>query len=198
MKVFFFLALALNTSLFALELEKFYSTRLQLSSEQLKDIQGEVVISDSDVDSNSEKKTQKMSVYVTGLHPKKCSKALRKIPLYENYKDFIDFIVLSQYDDKTQRLHFVFDHPLLPNKMILKFKIPRISTPGLYPFEFDWGMFKGLKGTIEVVKYEKKCLFLLKANWEGPETSYPNIIMEAFTQTLLRIALEKLIRISMV
>lgn len=116
--------------------------------------------------------------------------------MYESYKDFVSFITISEYNTEEQKIRLVFEHSLLPTTMHLNFKIPRIKKPGKYPFYFEKGMFDGLKGIIHVEKIDRKCLFLLTANWEGADSGYPDIVMEAFSQTLTRLALEKLIRIS--
>ncbi len=156
------------------------------------------VISYSLVESAKEVNKQKLYLYVTGIHPKSCSRALRKIQMYESYKDFIDFVTESTYDEKENRINLLFEHSVLPNKMRLKFKIPRIKAPGRYPFLFDWGIFTGLKGTIFVADYQDKCVLMMVADWMGKDTGYSDIVMGAFTQTLSRMALEKLIRISLI
>ena len=80
--------------------------------------------------------------------------------------------------------------------MRLTFKLPRITKVGSYEFVFDQGFLKDLKGTIYVVNYKNRCLFFTKAQWTGPSTGFPDIIFEFFSQTLAKISMEKLFRIS--
>ena len=88
------------------------------------------------------------------------------------------------------------EHFLLPFPMNLTFKIPRIYKEGHYPFTFDHGFLKDLKGTIGVKNIGKFCLLTLKTDWRGPETNIPNLAFAAFIQTVGKMGLEHLIRVS--
>ena len=50
-------------------------------------------------------KTQNLSFFVVGLHPRSCSKALLKIGNYEEYKNYLSFVTQSEYNDKTQTIY---------------------------------------------------------------------------------------------
>lgn len=139
---------------------------------------------------------QELHFTIAGLHPKSCEYALKKLALYENYSTFLDFVKESRYDEATKGINFLLAHPLLPYDMRLMFKLPRIEKPGVYPFEFDVGILKNLKGNIYAVEHKKRCLFFTKADWEGPHTNFPNIVFELFSQTLSKITMERLFRIS--
>ena len=166
------------------------------SEGQIEDLLKGHVISESKVESLSNKQ-QKLMLFTAGVHPRNCTRAMRKLSLYENYNQFMSFIKASKYDDSTQRVSFVIDHALLPYQMILRFKIPRITKEGHYPFTFEDGMLKDLKGTIGVKEVGKFCLLSLKADWQGPETQIPSMVLGTFAQTIGKIGLEHLIRVSL-
>lgn len=173
------------------ELKPFFSP----SEGQIEDLLKGEVISTGKVDSPAPK-TQQMMLYVSGIHPRNCTRAMRKLSLYENYHNYMDFIKTSSYDEKTQKFSFVVDHALLPFPMIVGFKIQRITKEGYYPFTFDDGFLKGLKGTVVVKEVGKFCLMGLKTDWRGPETKIPNIVFSTFAQTVGKLGLEHLIRVS--
>jgi len=174
------------------ELKPFYSP----SEGQTEDLLNGVVISVGKVTSPTDKE-QQMMLFVSGIHPRNCAKAMRKLSLYENYSTYIDFIKKSSFDEKTEQVNFVIDHLLLPFPMNLSFKIPRITKEGRYPFTFDHGFLKDLKGTIGVKNVGKFCLLTLKTDWRGPETPIPNIVFSTFIETVGKLGLEHLIRVSL-
>lgn len=174
------------------EIKPFYSP----SEGQTEDLLKGEVISISKVTSPTEK-AQQMMLFVSGIHPRNCTRAMRKLSLYENYTQYVDFIKESKYDEKKQEVKFVMDHTLLPFPMVLAFKIPRITKAGHYPFTFENGFLKDLKGTISVKEVGKFCLLSLKTDWEGPATKIPNLPFEIFIQTVGKIGLEHLIRVSL-
>lgn len=173
------------------ELKPFYAP----SEGQIEDLLKGEVISVGKVNSPTEKE-QQMMLFVSGIHPRNCTRAMRKLSLYENYHNYMDFIKTSQYDEKTQRFSFTVDHALLPFPMIVKFKIPRITKPGHYPFTFEDGFLKNLKGTVIVKDVAKFCLLGLKTDWRGPESKIPNVVFGTFVQTVGKLGLEHLIRVS--
>ena len=139
---------------------------------------------------------QELNFSIAGFHQKSCEYALKKLSLYESYSLFLNFVKESLYDEEKQELNFLLSHTLLPYDMRLIFKLPRITKEGVYPFEFDRGILKDLKGTIYVEKINNRCLFFTKAHWSGPHTGFPNVIFEVFSQTLSKITMERLFRIS--
>lgn len=173
------------------ELKPFYSP----SEGELEDLLNGVVISVGNVTSATNKE-QQMMLFVSGVHPRNCTRVMRKLSLYENYSRYMDFIKKSSYDEKKQEVYFVMDHLLIPFPMHLTFKIPRITNEGHYPFMFDHGFLKDLKGTIGVKNIGKFCLLTLKTDWRGPETAIPNMPFSAFIQTVGKLGLEHLIRVS--
>ena len=173
------------------ELKPFYSP----SEGQLEDLLKGVVISTSKVDS-PDPKQQQMMLFIAGVHPRNCHRAMRKLSLYENYSSYMDFIKKSEYDEKKELINFVMDHFLLPFPMNLSFKLPRIIKEGHYPFTFEHGFLKNLKGTIIVKNVGKFCLLSMKTDWRGPETKIPNMAFSAFIQTVGKLGLEHLIRVS--
>jgi hypothetical protein len=171
--------------------DKYFS----LSEGQLNDLLKGEVVSTGKVDSPTPD-VQVLTLFVSGVHPRNCTKALRKLSLYENYHNYMDFIKTSKYDEKTQKFTFTVDHTLLPFPMIVGFKIPRITKEGHYPFVFEDGFLKDLKGTVIAQEMGKYCLLGLKADWKGPKSKIPNVVFATFVQTIGRIGLENLIRIS--
>ncbi len=189
------LKMALPTS-FGIPIKEELKTFFPVSSGQLEDMLKGDVISEGDVVSPSEKE-QKMMLFVSGVHPRNCTRAMRKLSLYENYNQYMDFVKESSYDDKTERIRLVINHTLLPFPMVVGFKIPRIKKEGHYPFLFENGFLKDLKGTVIVKEVGKFCLLGLKTDWRGPESKIPNVIFETFVQTVGKLGLEHLIRVSM-
>ena len=156
------------------------------------------IFSESRVKSSTfgENKIQELNFSIAGLHEKSCTYALKTLSLYEGYSKFIDFVKESTYDEKTEMINFKLSHTLLPYDMRLIFKLPRINKTGKYNFVFDEGILKNLKGTINVINHENRCLFYSKADWKGPTTGFPDLIFEFFSQTLAKMTMEKLFRIS--
>jgi hypothetical protein len=174
------------------ELKPFYSP----SEGQTEDLLKGAVISVGKVDSPTEKE-QQMMLFVSGIHPRNCTRAMRKLSFYENYSQYMDFIKKSDYNEEKEIVTFVMDHVLLPFPMNLTFKIPRIKKAGVYPFTFDHGFLKDLKGSIAVKDVGKFCLLTLKTDWRGPETRIPNLPFSMFIQTVGKLGLEHLIRVSL-
>jgi hypothetical protein len=173
------------------ELKPFYS----VSEGQIEDLLKGEVISTGKVDSPSEKE-QQMFLFVSGIHPRNCTRAMRKLSLYENYHQYMDFIKSSKYDEKTQKFTFTVDHTLLPFPMIVGFKIERITKEGVYPFTFEEGFLKGLVGKVVVKEVGKFCLMSLKTDWRGPDSKIPDVVFGTFVQTVGKLGLEHLIRVS--
>lgn len=156
------------------------------------------VFSESNVKSSTitEKSIQELDFNIAGLHPKSCDYALKKLSLYESYSKFLDFVKSSKFDEQKNEINFLLAHPLLPYDMRLIFTLPRITKTGIYPFTFEHGILKDLKGNIHVIKHNNRCLFYTQADWRGPHTGFPNLIFEIFSQTLSKLGMEKLFRVS--
>lgn len=169
-----------------------------LKDSVIRAVQKGDIYSHSDVENfkEGELEKQSLSFKIVGLHPKTCRFALRKLAHYESYENHLDFIKKSLYNEEQNRVRFHLQSTLLPFDMILDFIIPRIKSPGSYPFMFDKGFLKDLKGTINIYDYHGKCLFYTKADWRGPDTGINNTIFEIFSSTLSKISMENLIRIS--
>lgn len=174
------------------ELKPFFTP----SEGQLDSLLKGEVISTGKVDSPTEKE-QQMFLFVSGIHPRNCTRAMRKLSLYENYHNYMDFIKTSSYNDQTQKFTFSIDHALLPFPMYVGFKIPRITKEGYYPFTFEDGFLKNLKGTVIVQEVGKFCLLGLKTDWRGPESKIPDVVFSTFVQTVGKLGLEHLIRVSL-
>jgi hypothetical protein len=174
------------------ELKPFFSP----SEGQTEDLLKGDVVSVGKVHSPTDKE-QQMMLFVSGIHPRNCTRAMRKLSHYENYSSYMDFIKSSKYNDQTQKFTFTVDHALLPFPMVVGFKIPRITKEGHYPFTFDDGFLKDLKGTVIVKEVGKFCLLGLKTDWRGPESKIPNIVFGTFVETVGKLGLERLIRVSL-
>jgi hypothetical protein len=173
-------------------LENYYSP----SPGQLSDLLKGEVIGSGKVTTPRDKE-QELKLFISGLHPRNCQRAMRKLSLYENYSTYVGFIKESRYNEQNQKINFLMDHALLPFPMSLSFKLPRITKEGVYPFVLEHGFLKDLKGTIVVKEVSNFCLLSMKTDWNGPETRIPNLIFESFIQTVGKIGLEHLIRVSM-
>ena len=160
-------------------------------------VKGEI-ITISHVETLAKGKKQKLNFKMAGLHKKSCLFALRKLSLYENYHQYLNFTKKSSYDEKRQRVNFHLHSPLLPFDMVMNFKLPRIKKIGTYPIHFDRGILDGLQGKIHVSSYKHQCLFYLHARWEGKHTGISNTIFEFFSSALSKLAMRNLFRMSSV
>ena len=174
------------------------SVQKSISESAWKKVLKNQIYVSSNVDSYDyfNKKFQKLSFKIAGLHPKSCRFALRKLSHYESYSKHLGFIKQSSYDEKSKRVNFLLSSTLLPFDMGLNFSIPRIKTVGTYPFSFDQGFLTGLKGNIIALDYNKRCLFYAYANWSGPHSGIPNTIFEFFSKALAGLSMTNLFRIS--
>ena len=162
-------------------------------------LEGEI-ISESKVTSNKTAEgleQQSMDFVMAGLHKKNCTFALRKLSQYENYKDYLSVVSASSYNQKTSRVSFTLTSPLLPIKQMgLDFVLPRITAPGIYPFEFDRGFLKNLHGEIHVSMHMSQCFFFTKAHWSGPHSGFPDMVLEFFSQALPKLSMERMFQVS--
>ncbi len=164
-------------------------------SRRIKESLGEKPYAKSEVETHDDK-TQSLNYLIAGLHKKNCSYAMVKLSQYERYEDFVDFVTKSEYSDSKERIRLYLSHTFLPFNMVLDFKIKRITGPGSYPFQFDAGFLKGLKGMINVSKHKERCLFATTAKWRGPDSGIPDSVFSFFSQALGRLAMERLFRVS--
>ena len=171
---------------------------LPFKTNSIHHIEKGIIVTNTDVQGQKIQgiKKQKLEFKIAGLHKKSCSFALRKLSYYERYHQYLDFVKKSNYDQKQGRIDFYISASILPFSMRLNFKIPRITKPGVYPFTFDRGFLKGLKGNIHVSTYKNKCLFFTNAHWQGKHSGINNSLFEFFTNVLTKAAMENLFRIS--
>ena len=141
-------------------------------------------------------KGQKMDFWAAGLHPRDCRLALRKLSRYEDYKQYLSYLEESLYFEDIQLVSFYIKTPIFPIRVSLRFKIPRITKEGVYPFIYEQGFLKDLKGTIHVSQEKDRCFFYIKADWEGRHSGFSNTLLEFFSKTLVKLGMEKLFRIS--
>ncbi len=167
------------------------------SNIEKKILRGKIFVHSNVTDFKVDKKRkQKLDYTLAGLHKKSCSFALTKLSRYEEYKNYLSAVKDSKYDEKKQRIFLHLKSDLLNIGFILNFKLPRITKEGTYPFLFDRGFLKGLTGNITVYEHYNRCFLHIKADWEGPHSSYPNLILEMFSSTIGRIAMSRLFQIS--
>lgn len=144
----------------------------------------------------TQKNIQTLKAHIFTLHPKNCTFALKKLSQYEKLQDYIDFVKISKYNEKTKKLYFYLNHNLMPFPMTLKFELARMTGPGDYPYTLKGGMLNGLKGVIFVREENKRCFLGSHVSWSGPKTKIPDLVFEVMAQTLAEKALQKLVRIS--
>jgi hypothetical protein len=139
---------------------------------------------------------QELLYHTAYLHPKSCQQALPKLARYEDYPQYISFIKQVTYDEPKQNLKFILDSMLLPNKMSLELKLPRIDQPGSFPFKLERGIFPNLSGKINVYSIgSSHCLFYTSANWIGKDTGYPASVISLFSENLTIMGFEKMAKI---
>ncbi len=145
-------------------------------------------------------KRQSLDYLVTGLHSKSCQLALSRISQYARYSEWVGLIKESRYHLKRQEIFFRLDHTLLPFSMVLQFQLPPMKAPGDYPFRFASGFLQGLTGTIAVREKrmggKRRCLFSLKADWQGPHSGIASTPFAFFARVLGVLTMEKLFKIS--
>lgn len=185
----------LNNSPLTKEQRNKISGEKKLSETQIKDLwKGEIL---SKVQVKTKQKIQNLDLWVTGIHPLNCQKALRKISYYEGYPEILSFVKTSEYDDKTQRWKLKIDHALMPFPMFIDFKMERVKSEGTYPFTFEGGFLAGLVGEVKAQEVARKCHLTLTSQWSGPSSKIPDLVFSTFVQTLAELGLKHLIRSTM-
>jgi len=174
-----------------------YVTPEDLSKESLIELKENQIYISGDVSNKivSNKKFQELKLTGASFHQKSCKDVFKVLGDYENYEKFIDFIKVSKYDPKTQRINFTLSHLLLPFDMYLIFKIPRIKGAGKYKFIFEIGFLKGLEGKILIRENQVTnalCFISLDIHWLGSPSPIPNFIFSFFSKRLLRGAIQEL------
>ncbi len=185
--IFFFLC---ASETLANDLNHFINTKWKLSQTQLKYLMEGKVLTTSSVQSQNNK--QSFDLKALAYHTVKCSKALRKLSLLENYKDYISFIQSSTYHNKLFTLKA--DHTLLPHPMIIHIIVDRPTKAGKYPFTFPTGIFKGLKGQFEIKEFQNRCLLYAESHYNGVASRFPDLVIEIFSETLSKLGGELLMR----
>lgn len=184
-----------NSSSLTKEQKNKISGERKLSEAQIKDLwKGEIL---SKVEVKTKQKTQNLDLWVSGIHPQNCQKALRKISYYEGYSDILSFVKSSEYDDRNQRWKLKIDHALMPFPMYLDFKMERVKSEGIYPFTFEGGILSGLIGEVRAQEVANKCHLTLTSQWSGPSSKIPDLVFSTFVQTLVELGLKHLIRSTM-
>jgi len=166
----------------------------QIPEAAKKNIQKNEIYAHSEVE--SAKDWQSLEFQIVGETDKSCRDSLRKLSRYETYSNYVGFIKKSSYNDEKERVHFALSSSLLPFDMILEFRLPRIKQAGAYPFSFDSGFLKDLKGVIQVEEHVGKCLFFTTASWKGKSTGIPDSILSFFSQALSKLSMENMFRIA--
>lgn len=175
------------------ERDKFISDRWPISKTQQKDLNNFEILADANV--NTQKKDlQTFDMKVMALHKRKCRKALRVISMLENYKEWISFIIRSDYNQKSKLFTLKADHPVLPTPMIIHIIVDRPKKQGRYNFSFPTGMFTGLAGYFEIKEFNNQCHFYATSHWKGKKTKIPDFIIEIFAETLSKIGGQMLMR----
>jgi hypothetical protein len=134
-----------------------------------------------------------MEIKIAGAHKKKCTKILRKLSMFDQYKNWISFINESKYEPQNRLLSIKADHVLLPFPMIVHVIVDRPTKEGTYPFIFPTGIFKGLKGTMYIKQQKNFCTVYSEANWSGLK-KIPDFAVELFSETLTKLAAKALLR----
>ncbi|MBD67157.1 MAG: hypothetical protein CME62_18295 [Halobacteriovoraceae bacterium] len=173
-------------------IQKYLGKRWELSKTEKNYLEKGEVLADANV--TTIKKEQEFKLKAVALHPKTCTKVLRKLSMLENYSQWISFINRSEYNEKNKLFTLRADHMLLPFPMIVHIIVDRPTQPGVYPFVFPTGIFTGLKGEFEIKKVDERCLFYAHSKWRGEKTKIPDLVIEVFSETLSKLGGEVLMR----
>lgn len=195
MKVLFNILIFLNLSAHSNDHYSFFNSKWKISKNAYKALLNENVLAKSEV--SSKDKVQKFKMQAIAFHPKKCRKVIKKLARFENYPDMIDFIKSTTYHEKNHFLTVKADHTLLPFPMIVHIVMKRPDKEGVYKFKFPTGIFKGLSGTFTIKEVANKCSVYAESFWQGQTTKIPNLVIEIFSETLTKIAVQTLIRKTM-
>jgi len=196
MKLFtYFFLFLFSESLLArdVELSKFYNKYWKVTNKSIEYIKAGEIIVDSSVD-NHKGNLQSFEMHVAAMHKKSCTKAIRKLFMYENYDDWVSFIKSSTYIKKNKLLTIKANHILLPFPMVVHIIVDRPKTPGIYHFSFPTGIFKGLIGKFIIIDHNSSCAFYAESHWKGKKTKIPNFVVELFSETLTKLGGELLFR----
>ena len=190
----FFLIFIYSGVLFAKDqkLQDFYKDYWALTDKSIEYLYEGKILADAQVESKDKKQSFKLNV--AALYPKACHKVLRKLKMFESYKDWISFITKSTYSEPNQLLTVRAEHPLLPYPMIVHIIVKRPTKPGEYPFVFPTGIFTGLKGKFIIKEHKKTCAFYAESYWKGKDTNIPDFAIELFSETLTKLGGELLFR----
>lgn len=172
-------------------LEGFYKDKWNLTKTSIEYLKKGVILAESSVTSADKK--QDFSLKAAAVHPKNCTKVLRKLSMLENYDEWISFIKKSDYSEKRKLATIKADHALLPYPMIVHVFVERPTKPGIYPFSFPTGLFKGLTGTFTIDERQGKCMVFSKSHWSG-EKQLPDFAVSLFAETLTKLAGQVLFR----
>lgn len=191
--IFFFIFIYSNALVAKDEkLQAFYKDYWPLTDKSIEYLYDGKILADAEV--NSDKKTQTFKLNVAALYPKACFKILRKLKMFENYKEWISFITESTYSEPNELLTVKAEHTLLPYPMIVHIIVKRPTKPGEYPFIFPTGMFTGLTGKFIIKQHNKSCAFYAQSYWKGKDTKLPDFAIELFSETLTKLGGEILFR----
>ena len=145
--------------------------------------------------SKTDKKGEKkFSFAAAGWHQRNCATALPRLAQYERYNHYLPFVAESTYQEASQIIDLVFKVWIIPFTLELRFKLPRISKVGSYPFVFEEGFLPDLHGAVNVQDVDDRCLILITANWQGPDPEINAFLFEMFAQTAGTIGMEKMLR----
>ena len=137
---------------------------------------------------------QQMNIHSEIWHKKKCTIVLPKISAYENFPSFMPFVSKVKYNEQKQELYMLIESAYLPIKMNMQFIIPRLENVGEYDFTFTHGFLKGLKGKITAIDLNNSCHIHMNIKRSGAPTKYSDLILELFSVTLTKIAVDKIYR----
>jgi hypothetical protein len=191
---FFILSLCILVSVQATEtgsLDEFYRDKWKLTQKSYEYLKKSELLVDSTVTSTGKK--QAMNIKIAGAHKKKCPKILRKLSMFDQYKNWVSFIHESKYSAENKLLTIKADHTLLPFPMIVHVIVDKPIKEGTYPFLFPTGIFTGLKGTMYIKQQKEYCAVYSEANWAGNK-KIPDFVVELFSETLSKLAAKALLR----
>ena len=171
--------------------EGFFKDKWKLTKTSINYLNKGEILAESSVTSTDKK--QSFGLKAAAVHPKNCTKVLRKLSMLESYDEWISFIKKSEYSDERGLATIKADHTLLPYPMIVHIFVKRPTEPGVYPFSFPTGIFKGLTGTFTIGERQGKCMVFSQSHWSGNK-QIPDFVVSIFAETLTKLAGQILFR----
>jgi hypothetical protein len=150
----------------------------------------------SDAVSENKNNFQTLDLITFGHHEKSCEYSFARLKNLEQYPKHISYIKNISYNHSIKQLSLSIDHLLLPFPMVVNILIDYPSTIKNYPFVFPDGFLKNLKGQINIIDDNGRCIYFVEAHWIGDKTKINSALLALIAETLSEVGAKSLFRIS--